>query len=270
MNFFMIKKTFCDGWDNLLTLCVWNLIILAVIIGGWVALVATVAPEGETFIQNLPTMLMLILVLAVVMIPIFAVNKATAKLADFKSIKISDMFLNLKSVLLDAIIFGAFVGFLILLSSSAFPFYWGLWRNGSFFGLLMCAFVFWTMAITFLALQWYMPLKAQMEGGFFKTLKKCYILYFDNANFTFFMFLYTIVQIIFSAVALLFTIHGISGITLAYNNALRLRLYKYDWLEENPDLTPKERKNVPWGELIAEDKATLGPRNFRSFIYPWS
>ena len=49
-----------------------------------------------------------------------------------------------------------------------------------------------------------------------------------------------------------------SGILLAQTNALRLRLYKYDYLERHPELqTRSERKDIPWDELIREDKEIL-------------
>ena len=42
------------------------------------------------------------------------------------------------------------------------------------------------------------------------------------------------------------------------------------YLEEHPELTTKkERKNIPWEELIYEDRETLGPRKLRSFLFPW-
>ena len=45
---------------------------------------------------------------------------------------------------------------------------------------------------------------------------------------------------------------------------------KYDYLEEHPELkTKKERKQIPWEELLYDDKETLGPRNFKSFFFPW-
>ena len=48
------------------------------------------------------------------------------------------------------------------------------------------------------------------------------------------------------------------------------RLYKYDYLEEHPELTTKkERRHIPWEELIYEDRETLGPRKLKSFIFPW-
>ena len=62
---------------------------------------------------------------------------------------------------------------------------------------------------------------------------------------------------------------GFTGVLLAPVNALKLRLYKYDWLEEHPELTPQERKHIPWYELIADDNEAIGPRTFKSFFLPW-
>ena len=33
--------------------------------------------------------------------------------------------------------------------------------------------------------------------------------------------------------------------------------------------TKKERRQIPWEELIYEDRETLGPRKLKSFIFPW-
>ncbi|MBR4011819.1 MAG: hypothetical protein IKI98_03255, partial [Spirochaetaceae bacterium] len=86
--------------------------------------------------------------------------------------------------------------------------------------------------------------------------------------FSIFIFIYNLILAVLSCVV--FVLPGFSGICLSLNNALRLRLYKYDWLEEHPDIPLKEaRKQIPWGELIAEDYETLGPRSFKSFIFPW-
>ena len=63
---------------------------------------------------------------------------------------------------------------------------------------------------------------------------------------------------------------SVSGITLAQVNTLRLRLYKYDYYEAHPELkTPKEKRYIPWDELLQNDKETLGPRSFKSLIFPW-
>ena len=43
-------------------------------------------------------------------------------------------------------------------------------------------------------------------------------------------------------------------------------MYKYDWLETQSGLSRKEaRRRIPWDELLAEEKETLGPRDFKSF-----
>ncbi|MCR4734214.1 MAG: hypothetical protein K5829_04295 [Treponema sp.] len=63
---------------------------------------------------------------------------------------------------------------------------------------------------------------------------------------------------------------SIAGIEIAKANALRIRLYKYDYLEEHPELkTKRERSRIPWEELIYDDRETLGPRKLRSFLFPW-
>ena len=61
-----------------------------------------------------------------------------------------------------------------------------------------------------------------------------------------------------------------AGILINKANALRIRLYKYDYLEEHPEIkTKKERNYIPWDELIQDDKDALGPRKLRSFLFPW-
>ena len=63
---------------------------------------------------------------------------------------------------------------------------------------------------------------------------------------------------------------SVAGIAIAKQNAFRIRMYKYDYLEEHPELkTPRERRRIPWEELIYDDRETLGPRKLRSFLFPW-
>ena len=163
-------------------------------------------------------------------------------------------------------LFALVLTLLVVLAVVAIPFYL---RVGNLFGIFLAALVFWMLCLCVLALQWFMPLRSQLHGGFRKTLKKRFIIFFDNAGFSVFMFFYTLILAVLS-VFLAFLVPGFAGIALAQNNAFRLRLYKYDWLEQHTDLTPKEaRKHIPWGELIAEDRETLGPRSFKSFIFPW-
>jgi len=108
-----------------------------------------------------------------------------------------------------------------------------------------------------------------MHNNFKKCLKKCFIVFFDNTGFSIFMAFYNLVMIVLSVFFVGF-VPSLAGILIADTNAMRLRLYKYDYLEEHPELkTKKERKQIPWEELLYDDKETLGPRNFKSFFFPW-
>ena len=83
------------------------------------------------------------------------------------------------------------------------------------------------------------------------------------------MGIYDLILLAFSVLFIGF-FPSIAGILIANTNALRLRLYKYDYLEEHPELTTKkERRQIPWEDLIYEDRETLGPRKLKSFIFPW-
>jgi hypothetical protein len=70
-------------------------------------------------------------------------------------------------------------------------------------------------------------------------------------------------------VASLFTallLPGISSILLFWNTAFKLRLYKYDWLEQNPG---SNKKSIPWDALLVEDRERVGKRTLKGMIFPW-
>ena len=83
------------------------------------------------------------------------------------------------------------------------------------------------------------------------------------------MLLYSAVLIIITPF-LAFLAPGFSGLLLAWNNAFRLRMYKYDWMEQHPEIPIQTaRKQIPWDELLAEDRETVGSRSIRNLIFPW-
>jgi hypothetical protein len=167
----------------------------------------------------------------------------------------------------DAVLFALIVAVLSVMAVVVIPFYF---RMNSLVGLALSAVIFWVRVLSVLAFQWFIPLRFLLNNDlFFKSLKKCYIIFFDNATFSICYFMY---QLVIMALSLFlgFLLPSFSGIVLAQTNALRLRLYKYDWLEAHPELPPgKERKHIPWDEVLAEDRETLGPRSLKSFIFPW-
>ena len=87
----------------------------------------------------------------------------------------------------------------------------------------------------------------------------------DNTGFSIFLILNNLVSLIIS-VFLAFMFPGPVGIVLYLDQALRLRLLKYDWLEANPEA---DRKKIPWDALLIEEREKTGTRSFRNFIFPW-
>ena len=131
------------------------------------------------------------------------------------------------------------------------------------------AVILWLDVFVLLALQWFIPIRSLMKNNLKKCLKKSFIILFDNTGFTIMIALYNFVLLILS-IFFIGLVPAMTGILISCTNALRLRLYKYDYLEEHPELTTKkERKNIPWEELIYEDRETLGPRKLKSFLFPW-
>ena len=63
-----------------------------------------------------------------------------------------------------------------------------------------------------------------------------------------------------------FLFPGFGGLLVWHQAAMRLRLYKYDYLEENPGAN---RKKIPWDGLLVEEKEKVGKRTLRGMIFPW-
>lgn len=259
MTGFFIKKAFFDGWDNLLQILLLNVIIMGIGFGGF-------------FLAGITSRLLAVSILALVCtgllegVLLLAVSSLMARVADYKSFSFRDLFAAIKDTWKHGALFALLVAAACFVFSVTLPYYFGL---GNPFGFALAVLMFWVAVIGVLSLQWFLSIRSQLDHNFVKCLKKSFIIFFDNPGFSLFMFVYSFILLLLSLVFVML-VPGISGIILAHNEALRLRLYKYDWLEKNPDLDPKTaRKSVPWGELLAEDEETVGHRSFRSFIFPW-
>ncbi|WP_428770112.1 hypothetical protein V1L52_12435 [Treponema sp. HNW] len=260
MIWFFIKKNFCDGWDNLLFLALFNLIIIALLSAAFFTVSALID------ISSIAAFAVLAVFICLINVLLFAFSDSALRLADFKSVSIKESFAVIPSVWKTGLFFGITVLLLIFMAAGAIPFYFGM-KNMA--GLILGSVLFWVLVVAVLSLQWFMPLQSYFGGSVIKNVKKSFILFFDNTGFSVFMFIYSCIVFVLSAF-LGFMAPGITGVILGYNNALRLRMYKYDWLEEHSELPAKQaRRSIPWDELLAEDRETLGPRDFKSFIFPW-
>lgn len=260
MFWFIIKKNFCDGWDNLLSVIMVNLIFLFTGIG-LVLLNGLLAPYPW------PALLALIFSAVVLSIEVFAYSDSAAHIANFDGIHIFDYFKAIPGALKDGALFGLLNAGVFLVSSFSIKYYFT--EMTSLVGFAMGCAIIWIDFFYLLAMQWFIPIRGLMHNNFMKCLKKSFIILFDNTGFTLAYGLYNLILIALSVVCIGF-FPSMSGITIANTNALRILLYKYDYLEEHPELrTKKERRRIPWNELIREDRDLLGPRNLRSFLFPW-
>ena len=95
-----------------------------------------------------------------------------------------------------------------------------------------------------------------------------FLLFADNPGFSFSLALYNLVSLALS-LFLALLMPGFAGVALASDDAMRLRMYKYDWLEQHPGLDARARKDIPWDELLAEDRELVGKRTLKGMIFPW-
>ncbi len=264
MILFLLKKNFCDGWDNFLFLLIPNLIISLFCGFAFLILSRFLGLENAFAV---PLMLLAFIgLLAAGMVFALAFSENAANIADYRAPTLAGYFKQIPKVLADGLRYGALLGFILVAGFIGIPSYFS--AGGIVGNALALALLFFEV-ILILSLQWFIPLRALLGGSFVKTLKKCFVIFFDNTGFSVFMFFYNF--FLGASSFLLLTIApGATGIVLSLTNALRLRLYKYDWLDAHPENKgAKLRKKIPWRELIKEDEETVGPRGFKSFFMPW-
>jgi uncharacterized membrane protein YesL len=252
---FFIKKSFFDGWDHLFSLILLNLGFILVLYLGFVL-------PGSLGAPGWAVAAVAAIALAALSVWLSACVFALRGPSDFGSMHFRELWGFVKQGLVPGLQIGgiAVLGYFVV--SVALPFYLQI---GGIVGALAAGVIFWCAVILALALQYYLPLRARLGGGLRKNLRKSFLLFFDNPGFSIFLFLYNAATLVLSLL-LAFLIPGFAGVALAQDVALRLRLYKYDWLEAHPEA---KRRDVPWDELLAEDRDLVGKRTLKGMFFPW-
>ena len=197
---------------------------------------------------------------------ISAFSENAESIANFGSATLGGYFSKIGTAFKENAKFAFLVAFITVSCVIGVPLYIGM---DSFYGVALGMILLSFSVLMLLAFQWYLPIKILLKNDFKKCLKKCFIILFDNFGFSVFMAFYSLILLACSVI-LFFFLPGFNGILLGYVNALRLRLYKYDWLECHPaQKAEKERQNIPWDELIKEDETTLGKKSIKSLLMPW-
>jgi hypothetical protein len=251
---FLLRKFFYDLWDNLFKMMLLNLGFLGLVV------LAVTVPSFLAFYPPLGLAAFAVLVVAA-FVYVCAAALVLKEASDYRSFGAGDFFRALKP----ACRFGLVLGSLFLagffLVRFAIPFYLAL---GGLPGLAFAAVCFWTAVTLAGAFQFLPAVFSRLEKRPLKALKKCLIIFFDNAPFSLFSLFFVIVLsipvIFFPAFPLLYL-----------DEALRLRLFKYDWLPapENGKLPESGKQKVPWKEILADEMEKTGKRGWKDFVFPW-
>lgn len=180
---------------------------------------------------------------------------------DFKAPEVKILFQGLKSTWKYSLGGGLVFTVIMFLTLLGMRFYSSL---GGVIGLIGTIFLFWIFVTVSLASLYYFPVMSRLPSTFPKMLKKSFLIFIDNPFLSVGVFLGLIVNAAISLVTV-FLLPGPGGALLWIDNNLRLLIYKYDYLEENPDAGRK----IPWRALFLEDNEKIGPRTFRNTIFPW-
>jgi hypothetical protein len=187
--------------------------------------------------------------------------------SDYGNFRLVDIFINIKYTWKAGLVMGLFVFLLFYVITIILPFYMSI---KSSFGLVLAAIVFWVTIFGLTSFQFYFTVYSRLGGKIGKSIKKCMLISLDNTGFALFLFIHNLIVILLPLLGpfmmFVFLFPGLAGILLYLDEALRLRLFKYDWLEANPDAN---RRKIPWEELIVEEREKTGHRSFKNFIFPW-
>lgn len=255
----LVRKAFYDSWDNLLQIMALNLLVLSIGFGFFFL-------AGRVAVH--PALLVPILAAAfgIEGIVLVGVSSVMARVSDFRLWSARDLLSAVTHTWQRGFLFGLVALGLVALCSLTIPAYFAM---GTAVGTALALVMFWFAVSCVLALQWFMPILCQLDGGFAKSLKKAFIVFLDNPGLSVFLFFCSLLLAAISVVTL-GLVPGVSGVILAQNEAFHLLMRKYDWLEtQDKGRIAELRKAVPWDELLAEERETVGKRSWKSFIFPW-
>lgn len=253
---FFIKKSFFDGWDNCLSLVLQNLIYVGFLLLNMFLLYKL--GENPYFFYSI--ILFFVLVVSISLGGTAEVGKNYAfYISDTWSSYVKGIKRNIKH----SIFFFLVVLLLAFMVLFTIPFYTSF---DSILGIIPALILFWVLFFFLLALPYYFPLMTMLPGdGPLKTLRKAFIVSFDNPLISLFLFLHILIDIIISVLTV-GLLPGLGGIMLSESVMMKLLMKKYDWLEANPG---KTKKDISWDELLKEERDTIGPRSLKSMIFPW-
>ena len=255
MNLFLIKKTFFDMWDNMLTVFLLN-IGFVLVVGG--ALYLPIVLNFSVFFSYFGV------AIGIVLFFLYsgAASLVARNMVDYQTTGFREFVAYFKETWKQSLLLAGITivqAFIILV---AFPFYMSM---GGILGVAAMSLIFWVSVIWWIASQYYYPIRARLDESLRKIVRKSFVVFFDNTVFSLVIAIGTIATFIVSGFTA-FLLPGITTILIWHQAALKLRLLKYDYLEENPEA---DRKKIPWDALLIDERERVGHRTLRGMIFPW-
>ena len=257
---FLLRKNLYDTWDNLIKIVLVNFGFVAiVVITFFVPKLLDILGVENVFMLEIALFAFGTLLGSIYL---SAAALTVKSISDYGTFGFGDFFRNFRHAWPAGLMMAFMIFFLKYVWDVAIPKYMSL---DSIFGLFLAAIVFWAMIFGLLSFQFYFAVRARLGPNLIKVFKKCLLIFFDNPGLAIFALLHNLV-LLFVSFLLAFMFPGPCGILLFLDQALRLRLLKYDWLEANPNA---DRRKIPWDALLVEEREKTGVRTFRNFIFPW-
>ncbi|MBN1412730.1 MAG: hypothetical protein JW969_17920 [Spirochaetales bacterium] len=257
---FLIKKSFFDMWDNLIAVFLLNFgYILVFFISSGTFYLLEAFPEMNDVVKAILSVMIFFILFWLYNGP---ANGMARDMVDNKKPGFKDFFNHFKASFKMSLIYGVISGAVLIILFFLITFYMGI---ENFFGAIAFAFLFWGGIIWVTATQYVFPIYCGLDKKFFKIFKKSFLIFFDNPVFTFGLLIGSIVTLAVS-IPLFLMLPGIFTIQIWLNAGLKLRLYKYDYIEEHGE---NARMKIPWDSLLVADKEKVGKRTLKGMIFPW-
>ena len=256
---FLIKKTFYDLWDNMFKIVVINI--------GFIAATAIpiFLPRFVARFINSTALEIALSAFGILFCSVYlaAVAVSVKPISDYSSFSFGDFLRGFKIAWPAGLVMGFLIFLLYMVATIILPFYIAF---ESSVGLVLAAVIFWATVFALLSFQYFFTVYIRLGSKkIYKSFKKCMLVFLDNSGFSLFLFLHNTVVLLISLI-FFFLFPGPAGILLYLDEALRLRLLKYDWLEANPDA---DRRKIPWDVILIEEREKNPSRTFKNFIFPW-
>lgn len=251
---FLIKRSFWSFWENMLSMVLINLF--------FIIHVALVAVALNFLMSNLIVMIVIIAIVSIsALFYLITVSKLVFELLkNQERITIRKFFQNYKSSVVQSIpmlIFCLIYFSLLLFTMRNYTKLEGTMVTTVIFFLLA-----WIILFSLIAFGYFLSLQHHMNDKLFVTIKKCLILFFAHPLLSIVLAFFTIFQLSISVV-LLFFLPGISSVIVLWEEATRILMLKYDYIEKNPDI---DIRKFPWDVVLADEKERLGHKSVRDLL----